>query len=279
MEQARMQADPRALYSHLGRQAILDVLARLGGDDAVIDRERARQMQHILADATSGEPAPPRRARTTAPQAAAPAAPQPEPAQNRQPTVTVTVPPTPEPEPEYAPQFTQQFTPRQDELPMQLPPQPMPVAEPANGFHIPAARQPAPASNGQSANGHAITFVAPPLPEPEPEPESTYSFRYQPEPDYEPEPEPVAPPAPVPAPVPVRVQDEQLVNRINRAMTAAAVARTQPNLIKLARELGISPALMNDTIESMGGFNSLWVRAQQDQAAENTGSDLEYYPA
>jgi hypothetical protein len=51
MEQARMQADPRALYSHLGRQAILDVLARLGGDDAVIDRERARQMRHILTDA------------------------------------------------------------------------------------------------------------------------------------------------------------------------------------------------------------------------------------
>jgi hypothetical protein len=278
MEQARMQADPRALYSHLGRQAILDVLARLGGDDAVIDRERARQMQHILADATTADPAPPRRARTTAPQTAAPGAPQTEPAQHRppqqpQPTVTATVPQAPEPE--YEPQFT----PRQDELPMQLPPQPAPVAEPANGFHIPAARQPAPASNGngQSANGHAITFVAPPLPEPEPEP--AYTFRYEPEPQYEPEPEPVAPPAPIPAQGPVRVQDEQLVNRINRAMTAAAVARTQPNLIKLARELGISPALMNDTIESMGGFNSLWVRAQQDQAAENTGSDLEYYPA
>jgi hypothetical protein len=284
MEQARMQADPRALYSHLGRQAILDVLARLGGDDAVIDRERARQMQHILADATTGETPPPRPARPTAPQAAAPAAPaapQPEPVQHRQPqpqpAFTGTVPQAPEPEPEYEPQFT----PRQDELPMQLPPQPTPVAEPANGFHIPAARQPAPASNGngQTANGHAITFVAPPLPEPEPEPEPAYTFRYQPEPEYEPEPEPVAPPAPIPAPVPVRVQDEQLVNRINRAMTAAAVARTQPNLIKLARELGISPALMNDTIESMGGFNSLWVRAQQDQAAENTGSDLEYYPA
>jgi hypothetical protein len=287
MEQARMQADPRALYSHLGRQAILDVLARLGGDDAVIDRERARQMQHILADATTGETPPPRPTRPTTPQAPAAAAPQPEPVQHRQPrpqpqpAVAGTVAQAPEPEPEYAPQFT----PRQDELPMQLPPQPTPVAEPANGFHIPAARQPAPASNGngngygQTANGHAITFVAPPLPEPEPEPEPAYTFRYQPEPEYEPEPEPVAPPAPIPAPVPVRVQDEQLVNRINRAMTAAAVARTQPNLIKLARELGISPALMNDTIESMGGFNSLWVRAQQDQAAENTGSDLEYYPA
>ena len=54
MEQARMQADPRALYAHLGRQAILDVLARLGGDDAVIDRERARQMRHILTDALDG---------------------------------------------------------------------------------------------------------------------------------------------------------------------------------------------------------------------------------
>lgn len=59
MEQARMQADPRALYSHLGRQAILDVLARLGGDDAVIDRERARQMRHILTDAIEeGQPDP-----------------------------------------------------------------------------------------------------------------------------------------------------------------------------------------------------------------------------
>ena len=56
MEQARMQADPRALYAHLGRQAILDVLARLGGDDAVIDRERARQMQDILADAIGRQP-------------------------------------------------------------------------------------------------------------------------------------------------------------------------------------------------------------------------------
>lgn len=61
MEQARMQADPRALYAHLGRQAILDVLARLGGDDAVIDRERARQMQHILVDAGGETPAAPTR--------------------------------------------------------------------------------------------------------------------------------------------------------------------------------------------------------------------------
>jgi phage terminase small subunit len=62
-------------------------------------------------------------------------------------------------------------------------------------------------------------------------------------------------------------------------MTAAAASRTQPNLIKLARELGISPALMNDTIEALGGFNSLWTRAQQDQAAENSDPDLEYFPA
>jgi hypothetical protein len=73
MEQARMQADPRALYAHLGRQAILDVLARLGGDDAVIDRERARQMEGILADAI-GRPQPDG-ARTAADPASAPAAP------------------------------------------------------------------------------------------------------------------------------------------------------------------------------------------------------------
>jgi hypothetical protein len=291
MEQARMQADPRALYSHLGRQAILDVLARLGGDDAVIDRERARQMQHILADATGdgagagdGAPAaaPAPAARTAgrtgshaarrAP-AAAPSAPnadpQPEPAR---PTTTTTAP-IPEPQPEFAP--------RQDELPLHLPPQPVHVLDAANGaaaYHIPAARQPAP-TNGNSANGHAITFVAPPLPEPEPEPEPTYStYAYEPEPEYEPEP-PAPVQQPAPAPPPIRVQDEQLVNRINRAMTASASARIQPNLIKLARELGISPALMNDTIEAMGGFNAMWTRAQQDQAAENAGPDLEYYPA
>lgn len=291
MEQARMQADPRALYSHLGRQAILDVLARLGGDDAVIDRERARQMQHILADATNGDPAAggapaaaPAGASSAAtirqPSARNDAQPYPQP----YPPQPVTVPPIPEPDP--GPEFTH----RQDELPLQLPAQPISAldATAANGFHIPAARQPAPANGHANGAGNGngartpippspVMFVAAPLPEPEPEPEPVYTpYVYEPEPEYEPEP---AAPAPAPAPAPVRVEDEQLASRINRAMTAAAVARTQPNLIKLARELGISPALMNDTIEAMGGFNALWTRAQQDQAAEGSGSDLEYYPA
>jgi hypothetical protein len=284
MEQARMQADPRALYAHLGRQAILDVLARLGGDDAVIDRERARQMQHILADAagTAPETAPApatgrRRAATAAAQAPAPEpmaaavpVPQQQPFTPPQPEPPQPPPAAPLPEPEPEPEFT----PRQDELPMQLPPQPMPLLETANGFHgVPAPRQPVAAPTNGHTNGHAVTFVAPTLPDPEPEPEPVYAY-YEPEPDYEPEPEPVAPPPPPP---PVRIEDQQLVNRIMKAM--ANSRSTNPNMLKLASEVGISIVEMQDVIEKLGGFNVLWNKVRQDQEAESTGSDLEYYPA
>jgi hypothetical protein len=61
-------------------------------------------------------------------------------------------------------------------------------------------------------------------------------------------------------------------------MSAAALSGTQLNIMKLARELGISPAFLNDTIESMGGYSYLWTRAQQDQTAEGS-SDLEFFTA
>ena len=304
MEQARMQADPRALYAHLGRQAILDVLARLGGDDAVIDRERARQMQHILTDATTDKTTSKATASaTTSPASAAapPPAEAPQPAQN---------PHTPLAPPAPAPTAEPQLIPRQDELPLQLPAQPMHTVDATNGaptaFHIPAARQPTtangtdatngnnrqpangvPPTNGNNAahganrNGAAaraqipvepVRFVAAPLPEPEPE--RTYAYSYTPEPAYEPEPEPALPipPAAVPAPV----IDHQLAARITKAL---ADARTTPNLLKLANELGISPALMHDTIEAMGGYNALVNRLRQDKDAENTDPDLTFYPA
>ncbi len=70
--------------------------------------------------------------------------------------------------------------------------------------------------------------------------------------------EPIAFPAPIEASA-----DRRLHERITWVMTAAAATGTQPNLIKLAREIGISPALMNDTIEELGGFAALWNRAQQ----------------
>jgi hypothetical protein len=195
MEQARMQADPRALYAHLGRQAILDVLARLGGDDAVIDRERARQMRDILADATADQPATARPG--AASHAASPAANplrrnatgdtagDPATVNVAPPAATLAadlrLPPQPPlgplPEPEPAPETVAEaatqprYTPRQDELPLHLPPQPQPQPQPAhaadtaNGaaFHIPAARQPAPA-NGQPVNGH--TTPRAPIPRP-----------------------------------------------------------------------------------------------------------------
>ena len=396
MEQARMQADPRALYSHLGRQAILDVLARLGGDDAVIDRERARQMQHILADATGGTAgpaqtqqtqehgqanagmgtgavtanvadapttaaaAPPASVPAAANPATAPAAPAPAAPATQQPVpqpvaagyapsphdammlqlLDQAVPLTDEAQPEQ----TQQLTPLQDELPLQLPEQPVLVVEATSGsptgFRIPAARHGnhrAAAANGnqQPVNGtgpgsaiHAPIqtpvpanatgtsraarahvpadqdrFVAAPLPEPEPEPEpapatpATPAYAApapapvqaprpapQPEPVYEPElPEP-APQQPQPeqstlprppAAVSQPLIDQQLAARITKAMAAS---RIPPNPLKLANELGISPALMHDTIEALGGFNALWSRMRQDQDAESPET-LEFYTA
>jgi len=343
MEQARMQADPRALYAHLGRQAILDVLARLGGDDAVIDRERARQMQHILADAIAAVPEKAATATVTA--APAPAhpddtasatAPTPAPAAPARHTpldpiviqppeqVTIAVPEAVQ-DTQATAQATVQPTPRQDELPLQLPAQPIQVADAANGatpgIHIPGARHrqhAAPPANNHIANGQQpvstttgapaapavpaptngnrahipvepVRFVAAPLPEPDPEPAPPAHpyTAYQPEPDPEPEPEPVYEPEPAPAalrpPAAVRrpLLDQRLAERITKAMAAAASAntQTQPNLLKLANELGISPGLMHDTIEALGGFNALWSRVRQDQDAETPETDLTFYPA
>ena len=383
MEQARMQADPRALYTHLGRQAILDVLARLGGDDAVIDRERARQMQHILADATAGAPGTPGTdAAGDGPSADAPTAPAaaaaayapprrpapggPAPATAPQPTAAQPVAagyapldpmilqmpgqPAPAPQPEHV-QYAQaaaqpahaqapgpvqqarpvqQRAPRQDEPPLQTPQQPVhQVVDAANGapagFHIPSARHATHGpvqANGQPANGappvprtlaatsngasrgtraqipvEPVRFVAAALPEPEPEPEPVYAyFEGDPEPEYEPE-----PPAPAPAPAPQQPQlrlqptppeqsllpmppaavsapmiDQQLAARITEAMAAA---RIPPNPIKLANQLGISPALIQDTLDALGGFDSLWSRLRQEQAAAASETGVEFYTA
>ena len=391
MEQARMQADPRALYAHLGRQAILDVLARLGGDDAVIDRERARQMQHILADATTtattpdaepvgpagpesgpgpvgdvpsvgvptapvAPPPAPRPTRQPAPGGPAPATivPQPVPAQ----AVATPYAPldpmilqmsgqaAPAPEAEHVqyaqavpqtapaqartqqPQPVQQRAPRQDDVPPQMPPQPIhQVVDTTNGapagFHIPSARHathgPTAPANGQPANGappvprtlaatsngasraaraqipvEPVRFVAAALPEPEPEPEPVYAyFEADPEPEYEPE-----PPAPQPAQPTLRLQptpeqsqsllpmppaavsapmiDQQLAARITEAMAAA---RIPPNPIKLANQLGISPALIQDTLDALGGFDSLWSRLRREQDAATPEAGVEFYSA
>jgi hypothetical protein len=67
--------------------------------------------------------------------------------------------------------------------------------------------------------------------------------------------------------------DPRLGDRITKAMAAAS---TPPNPLKLANELGISPALMHDTIEALGGFNALWSRVRQDQEAEGTEPDLAF---
>jgi len=354
MEQARMQADPRALYAHLGRQAILDVLARLGGDDAVIDRERARQMQHILADAIAATPDKAATASATvttgpapagtaddaasATAPAAPARPAPvDPIVIQPPEQVAVAAPEAVQDAQTTAQPTAQPTPRQDELPLQLPAQPVQVADATNGaapgIHIPAARHrqhAAPPANNHAANGQQpangatnapaapsvpaasngnraaasaraqipvepARFVAAPLPEPDPEPAPpTYAY-----PAYEPEPEPAPAPAPAPEPVyepepepvpavqrpPAAVRrpllDQRLADRITKAMAAAAAAntQTQPNLLKLANELGISPGLMHDTIEALGGFNALWSRVRQDQDAETPETDLTFYPA
>lgn len=315
MEQARMQADPRALYAHLGRQAILDVLARLGGDDAVIDRERARQMQHILADATAEQPdadrgtdagtgtgtgQPAQHTRTTATAPTPTTAQTPPAAQTPQPPQTNGHDLESPLLAEAAAHFAAQHNAQQDELPLQLPTptaSTTPAVPPAPGIHIPAARH--------SANGHAVTlphangatpsaipapapaptatptahsraqipvepvrFVAAPIPEPEPEPAYAYD-EPEPEPEYEPEPAPAEPRHNT-------VLDEQLAARITRAIAAAP---GQPNLLKLANELGISPAHMQDTIEALGGFNAVWTRARQDRDAEGSDTDLAYYSA
>jgi hypothetical protein len=372
MEQARMQADPRALYTHLGRQAILDVLARLGGDDAVIDRERARQMQHILADATgatadsgsdtagpegpaghepAGDASPADVITTPAAPTAAPAPPARQPAP--QPTAAQHAPldpmvlqlprqavPAPaaeaarlqagqqvaqQPAPAAQAQRPQR-APRRDAAPPQQP-QPAQTADAANGapagfHHTPARHATHGPTNGQPANtappvprtlaatgngaGRAaraqipvepVRFVAAALPEPEPEPEPVYAyFEADPEPEYEPEPpapEP-APPQPQPqlrlqptppeqsllpmppAAVPTPMIDQQLAARITKAMAAA---RIPPNPIKLANELGISPALMQDTLDALGGFDALWSRLRQDQDAEAPETSVEFYTA
>lgn len=346
MEQARMQADPRALYAHLGRQAILDVLARLGGDDAVIDRERARQMQHILADATREQPraqaqGPTGAGASSGPQSAAGDAAAPVTGRRRHAgagghdagaaTAETTSPLIGESAPVVARQTASQFTARQDELPLRLPE--IPTTEPAattstdpaaNGvahahaFHIPAARQAAepaahPATtatanghNASHANGSAlipsapaepaaatlpvaapgraqipvepVRFVAAPLPEPQPEPR----YAYDTEPDYEPEydaydtAEEPAPAPTAPSPGANIVLDEQLAARITRAIAAS---ENKPNLLKLANELGISIARMQDTIDALGGFNAVWTRTRQDRGADATDPDLTYYPA
>jgi hypothetical protein len=70
---------------------------------------------------------------------------------------------------------------------------------------------------------------------------------------------------------PHRLHDQQLAARVIKAMAAA---RIPPNLLKLANELGISPALMHDTIEALGGFNALWNRMRQDEHAE---TNVEFY--
>ena len=333
MEQARMQADPRALYSHLGRQAILDVLARLGGDDAVIDRERARQMQHILADAATQGPSTqsqsPSTDAPTAPSAgaaasaaaggtgarrarsAAPTAPAPAPsAVSVDPMVTQL--PEPALDPAYAqysqypghPGYAQQQAPlvptaplpRQDELPLQLPEQPIPAAP-----HIPGARQHdgngtgagAGTLNGAAANGaygayglngtngangsvvngqprtaaraqipvEPVRFVAATLPEPQPEPAPAYGYD-------DPEPEPEQPAAPV--------IDHDLADRITRAMANSPIP---PNLLKLANEIGISPGAIHDTIDALGGYNAVWSRVRQDRDAETADTDAAFYSA
>ena len=338
MEQARMQADPRALYAHLGRQAILDVLARLGGDDAVIDRERARQMQHILADATREQPGQAGQADQTGqagkPGASAATAARPQHAGSNgadldspllaEATTRFTAPYTP-----YTP-----FAPQQDELPLQLPENPAPAPATlaaANGaqagFHIPAARHApghaanhATPANGQTLTTHAngatapasapaavpgpqqqaqpqpqqqqipapdplaeaapprsnqipvgpVRFAAPPIPEPVRERVyTTYDETDYDEPEPEPEPGPTPPPANT-------VLDQQLAARITRAIAASP---SQPNLLKLANELGISIAHMQDTIEELGGFNAVLTRARQDRDAESSDADLTFYPA
>jgi hypothetical protein len=400
MEQARMQADPRALYTHLGRQAILDVLARLGGDDAVIDRERARQMQHILADATGATPgngaagaagaaepqgpvgpADPAEPADDTPSAHAPATaaippaapvpparqPAPQPTATAQPAAAQHAPldpmvlqpprqavpapaaeaerppsaqPAAQPAPAQAraqqpqqPQPPRQRAPRRDAAATQ-PPQPQPIqpvqpVDAANGapagFHTGPARHashgPVPA-NGQPANGapplprtlaatgngsgraaraqipvEPVRSVAAALPEPEPEPEPVYAyFEADPDPEYEPEPAapepPQAPPHPQlrlqptppeqsllpmpPAAVSAPMIDQQLAGRITKAMAAA---RIPPNPIKLANELGISPALMQDTLDALGGFDALWSRLRQDQDAEAPETSVEFYTA
>jgi hypothetical protein len=371
MEQARMQADPRALYAHLGRQAILDVLARLGGDDAVIDRERARQMQHILADATGdtsdGEatpgtgsetggatsdassadpaanpptfaapPAPPR----PAPGFGIPATAAPQPATAPYPPAPRDRPMTPQPNgrpvpaPAAATPQTPQLAPLQDELPLQLPVEALRAAQAsngaANGAHIPGARHGSHAAAATAANGQPINVAIPgpplrqasaaanrngaaraaraqtprpqqpqtpaeparyaaaplPAPEPEPEPAAYAYFEADPEPEYEPEPpqpEPLPEPLPQqsllprpPAAVATPLIDQQLAARITKAMAAS---RIPPNLLKLANDLGISPALMQDTIDAMGGFNALWSQVRQDQDAETPEANLEFYTA
>jgi hypothetical protein len=378
MEQARMQADPRALYAHLGRQAILDVLARLGGDDAVIDRERARQMQHILADAAgtaandTAQPAGPADDAPSADDApatpAAPtAAPEPTPAPVWQPVPqpaaaqpapldpmvlqlprqavpalaaeaeqlqhtqqqAVPQPVVPAQARAQQPQPPRQRAPRRNEAaPQPQQPQPAQAVDAANGapagFRAASARHatqgPVPA-NGQPANGappvprtlaatsngaaraaraqipvEPVRSVAAALPEPEPEPEPVYAyFEADPDPEYEPEPAapepPQAPPQPQlrlqptppeqsvlpmpPAAVSAPMIDQQLAARITEAMAAA---RIPPNPIKLANQLGISPALIQDTLDALGGFDQLWSRLRQEQdAAPEAG--VEFYTA
>ena len=301
MEQARMQADPRALYSHLGRQAILDVLARLGGDDAVIDRERARQMQGILTDATdTARPAPGTRNGATAANAFAKAfTAAANTAANGTPVTTPAgpaaqnddastppghrpagpafathefAPPAATPAAAYEPPYTAP-APRQDELPLSIPAARQPAAAPP-----PTAR---PGTRGNGSHRAPIPveparFIAPTLPEPEPGPGYAYNTPANPAPE-------TTPPAPPPAPAPnaslntaPTAIDNELANRITNAIAASPKL---PNLLKLANELGISITQMQDHIDALGGFNAVWNRVRQDQTAEHTDDDFAFYSA
>lgn len=296
MEQARMQADPRALYSHLGRQAILDVLARLGGDDAVIDRERARQMRHILTDAIEEGQPDPAATQTQTPDPAA----TPRPAATRRHAAAQTRPGAPAEQAE------------RDELPLTLPAlvsaaeQAISAAPPA--FHIPAVRQappnPAPAAytNGahaahaapaahgmNGANGAANGRGYAPAPQPQaashaaPVPPG-YPARDQiiapvrfiaaalpePEPVYADEPEPA------PAPGPPRVLDADLAARITQIMAESPIP---PNTMKLANSLGLTAAELADVLDALGGYDAAYSRARQDREAELGDTDVAFYPA
>ena len=287
MEQARMQADPRALYTHLGRQAILDVLARLGGDDAVIDRERARQMRHILTDALDEAPTEPE-TETGAVPAPAPA----RPAATRRHAATAPAPDAP--------------APPADELPLTLPAlvsaaeQAISAAPPA--FHIPGARQapPVPAaytngSNGSNgahaANGrgyaaappsqapHTPRPAAPPPGYPAPAREQILApVRFvaaampEPVPGYAEDPDP----DPEPAPGPPRALDADLAARITHIMAESPIP---PNTMKLANSLGLTAAELADVLDSLGGYDAAYSRARQDREAELGDTDVAFYPA
>ncbi|WP_051450286.1 hypothetical protein [Actinospica robiniae] len=286
MEQARMQADPRALYTHLGRQAILDVLARLGGDDAVIDRERARQMRHILTDALDEAPSETEAEAESIPAQAQPA----RPAATRRHAAAAAAPATPASETAAAPAVPA------DELPLTLPAlvsaaeQAIAAAPPA--FHIPGARQapPAPAAytNGtNAANGahaaHAANgrgyAAAPPPGYPAPAREQILApVRFvaatlpDPEPVYADEPDP----DPEPAPGPPRALDADLAARITQIMAESPIP---PNTMKLANSLGLTAAELADVLDALGGYDAAYSRARQDREAELGDTDAAFYPA